>query len=303
MIPAREVAAATTADVLGKAPETKPDERPRIRRRNPTRRKLATKPKRNRLTSPPNRLRNRLLPSQTVRHSPAPAPKPKPTAAQAQAHHRRVHADDRQLPVAADGFSPAPGHDRQADRVEGRIDGQRAAHAADARAIRHRSFARRHHQGPDHHALRIASRARREAGKNHRARQQHRRRAQGRAHQHPRARARQKLRRRRSAERHQDQGHHARPVRIRGMAQHQGPHSARAGQGRLWPSHHRRPRGNAALAHRRQHRLRQIRLHQLHHRLAALPLFARPTALRDDRSRRSSSCSNTTPCRTSSCRS
>ena len=61
--------------------------------------------------------------------------------------------------------------------------------------------ARRHHQRPDHHALRIASCARREAGKNRRALQQHRRRAQGRAHPHPRARARKKFRRRRSAER------------------------------------------------------------------------------------------------------
>ena len=82
----------------------------------------------------------------------------------------------------------------------------------------------------------------------------------------------------------QDQSHHARPVRIRRMAQHQGAHSARAGQGCLRPSDHRRPRGNAALAHRRQHRFRQIRLHQFHHRVAALPIFAGPIALRDDRS-------------------
>ena len=119
-------------------------------------------------------------------------------------------------------FLQHAGHDRQADRVEGGIDGQRAAHAADAGAVRHRSFARRHHQGPDHHALRIASGARREAGKNLRALQQHRRRAQGRAHQHSRARSRQKLRGRGSAQRHQDQGHHARSVRVRRMAQHQG---------------------------------------------------------------------------------
>ena len=125
-----------------------------------------------------------------------------------------------QLPTA--GFSPAPGHDGEADRVEGGIDGQRAAHAADARAVRHRGRAGRHHQRPDHHALRIASRARREAGKNHRALQQHRRRPQGRAHQHSRAGARQKLRRRRSAQPGQDQGHHARPARIGRMAQHQG---------------------------------------------------------------------------------
>ena len=124
---------------------------------------------------------------------------PEAGAEKTKTNHRRLHTH-RQLPVAPDGFSPAPGHDRQADRVEGGIDGQRAAHAADARAVRHRSFARRHHQRPDHHALRIASRARREAGKNHRALQQHRRRAQGRTHPHPRARARQKLRRRRSAE-------------------------------------------------------------------------------------------------------
>ena len=105
--------------------------------------------------------------------------------------------------------------------------------------------------------------------------QQHRRRAQGRTHPHPRARARQKFRRRGSAEPHQDQGHHARFVRVGRMAQHEGAHSHRARQGRLWPSDHRRPRGNAAFAHRRQHRLRQIRLHQCHHRLAALPFFAR----------------------------
>ena len=139
--------------------------------------------------------------------------KPKPITVASTPH-------DRQLPVAAAGFSPAPRPDRQADRVEGRIDGQRAADAADARAVRHRSVAGRHHQRPDHHALRTASRARREAGKNHRAQQQHRRRAQGRTHPHPRARARQKLRRRRSAQPDQDQGHHARPARVRGMAQH-----------------------------------------------------------------------------------
>ena len=57
---------------------------------------------------------------------------------------------------------------------------------------------------------------------------------------------------------------------------------ARAGQGCLRPSDHRRPRRDAAPAHRRQHRLRQIRLHQRHHRLAALPLLARPAPLRDD---------------------
>ena len=54
--------------------------------------------------------------------------------------------------------------------------------------------------------------------------------------------------------------------------------SDRAGQGRLRPSDHRRPRGNAAPAHRRQHRLGQIRLHQFHHRLAALPVFARTSS-------------------------
>ena len=44
--------------------------------------------------------------------------------------------------------SPAScsGHQHQADRIEGRADGQRAADAADARAVRHRSRARRHHQ-------------------------------------------------------------------------------------------------------------------------------------------------------------
>jgi hypothetical protein len=31
------------------------------------------------------------------------------------AHHRRADADDWELPVAADGFSPARGHDHQAD--------------------------------------------------------------------------------------------------------------------------------------------------------------------------------------------
>ena len=40
----------------------------------------------------------------------------------------------------------------------------------------------------------------------------------------------------------QDQGHHARLVRVRRMAQHQGEDSHRAGQGRLWPSDRRRPR-------------------------------------------------------------
>ena len=72
--------------------------------------------------------------------------------------------------------------------------------------------------------------------------QQHRRRAQGRAHQHPRAGAGQKLRGRRSAEPRQDQGHHARPAGIRGMEQQQGAHPAGAGQGRLRASHHRGPR-------------------------------------------------------------
>ena len=206
----------------------------------------------------------------------------KPFAAQTQAHHRRADADDRQLSVAADGFSPAPGHDRQADRVEGGIDGQRAAHAADARAVRHRSFARRHHQRPDHHALRIASRARREAGKNRRALQQHRRRAQGRAHQHPRAGARQKLRRRRSAERRS---------RPRSSCATCSSRTNGATPRRAFPSRSARTftaipssptSRKCRTAHRRQHRFRQIRLHQFHHRLAALPLLAGPTALRDD---------------------
>ncbi len=81
---------------------------------------------------------------------------------------------------------------------------------------------------------------------------------------------------------HQDQGHHARFVRVRGMAQHQGQGAHRAGQGRLRPSHHRRPHRDAASADRRQHRLGQVRLHQFHHRVAALPLLARPAPLRDD---------------------
>jgi S-DNA-T family DNA segregation ATPase FtsK/SpoIIIE len=143
-------------------------------------------------------------------------------------------------------------------------------------------MARRHHQGPDHHALRIASGPRREAGKNHRAVQQHRRRAQSRAGSHPGARPRQKFRRHRSAESVQDNGHRARFVRVRGMAQLQGENSHRAGQGRLRPPDHRRPFGNAAHPHRRQHRLRQIGLHQLHHHVAALQIFARSAPIRDD---------------------
>ena len=58
----------------------------------------------------------------------------------------------------------------------------------------------------------------------------------------------------------------------------------RLGQGRLWPAHRGRPGRDAALAHRRQHRLGQIGLHQRHHRLAALPVSAGPIALRHDRS-------------------
>ena len=77
--------------------------------------------------------------------------------------------------------------------------------------------------------------------------------------------------------------HHPRPARLRRLAQHQSPHPAGAGQGRLRPPHHRRPVGNAAPAHRRQHRLGQIRLHQRHHYFAALPLLTRPAPLRDDR--------------------
>ena len=75
---------------------------------------------------------------------------------------------------------------------------------------------------------------------------------------------------------------HARPARVRGMAQHQGPHPAGAGQGRLRPPDHLRPVGDAAPAHRRQHRLGQIRLHQRHHHLPALPLLPRPAPLRHD---------------------
>jgi S-DNA-T family DNA segregation ATPase FtsK/SpoIIIE len=45
----------------------------------------------------------------------------------------------------------------------------------------------------------------------------------------------------------QDQGHHARPARIRGMEQVQGPHPAGPGQGRLRPPDDRRPRRDAAL--------------------------------------------------------
>ena len=91
-------------------------------------------------------------------------------------------------------------------------------------------------------------------------------------------------------QRHQDQSHHARRLRVGRMAQHQGPHSAGFGQGRLWPADCGRPLRDAAPAHRRQHRLRQIGLHQRHHHLPALQVSAGPIALRHDRpqSRRAS---------------
>ena len=56
----------------------------------------------------------------------------------------------------------------------------------------------------------------------------------------------------------------------------QGPHSGGAGQGRLRAAHRGRSGRNAAPAHRRQHRLGQIGLHQRHHHLPALPV-SRPT--------------------------
>ncbi len=106
---------------------------------------------------------------------------------------------------------------------------------------------------------------------------------QRRAHPYPRAGPGKEFGRHRSAELGQDQGDHARPAGIGGMAAEQGADSAGAGQRRLRPPHHRRSRRHAAPPDRGQHRLGQIGVHQLHHRLAAVSLLARPTALRDDR--------------------
>ena len=146
-----------------------------------------------------------------------------------------------QLP--SDGFSPASGHEREADGIEGGIDGQRAADAKHAGAVRHRSGAGRHHQRPDHHALRIASRARREAGKDRRART---------TTSPPRSRPNASISSRPFPAKAPSASKCRTSVKTKVIMrdlleseewqQHQGAHSARAGQGCLRPSDHRRPR-------------------------------------------------------------
>ncbi len=73
--------------------------------------------------------------------------------------------------------------------------------------------------------------------------------------------SRQKLRRSRGPQPNQDQGHHARPARIRGMAENQGADTPGPRQGRVWAADYCGPCRNAPPADRGQHRLRQIRLH------------------------------------------
>ena len=127
IIPAVEIRPATTAEILGAGPEEKIEE-PKI---EPTKTEAAEKVEPEKLESP------KVEPVITIADGSVPPPKPKATPRKPKPITVASTPHDRQLPIAVDGFSPAPGHDGQADRVQGGIDGQRPAHAADARAIRH----------------------------------------------------------------------------------------------------------------------------------------------------------------------
>ncbi len=144
IIPAGEVRAASTKDILGDHAKTKPDAHETSPETEPEAEPAAAESK------PTPAVPIKITDQSMGRRRPK---KPKPITVAA-------HADDRQLPVAADGFLSIPGPERQTDRVQGGIDGQRAADAADAGAVRHRSCPGRHHQRPDDHPLRIASRRR-----------------------------------------------------------------------------------------------------------------------------------------------
>ena len=93
VIPAREVAAATTADVLGKA---KPKSEDNGGRQNRNSGEKPAEPEGR--TGGAHRRTARL---------PAACAEAQTGTQKTEAHHRRFHAAHRQLPVAVDGFSPA----------------------------------------------------------------------------------------------------------------------------------------------------------------------------------------------------
>jgi len=113
MVPPREVAGATTADVLGKknepgSPEKAADDKT-----------AEAKPE----------------PVVHLADGSVPATKTEARTQETQTYRRRRHAHHRQLSVAAHGFPAAAGYDAEADGVERGIDGQRPTDAADPRAI------------------------------------------------------------------------------------------------------------------------------------------------------------------------
>jgi hypothetical protein len=94
---------------------------------------------------------------------PAPVVTDSTVGQEAEADDGGLGADDWELQAAVVGFSAARGSEHQAHGVERRIAGQCQLDEADAGAIQYPGRGRQHHQGADHHPLRVASRAGREA--------------------------------------------------------------------------------------------------------------------------------------------
>ena len=113
VITAREIAAANSADVLGKSGAAKP----------------AADAAEN--GAPETRAAGADARGQRSLR----ADQAKALSAQTQAHHRCVDADHRQLPASSLYAHQLSGHDGQADRIEGRAHGQRPADAEYAGAI------------------------------------------------------------------------------------------------------------------------------------------------------------------------
>ena len=96
IIPARELAAATTADVLGKSAETKADEKPTA----------VAKSEEEAKTDSEKPAEPKPEPVVHIADNSVPAPRPKPVAfSQAETDHRGFDSEDWKLPIAVDGVS------------------------------------------------------------------------------------------------------------------------------------------------------------------------------------------------------